>query len=91
MAVDVVLDVIFTTGLELNEVGESGFLVEDSDVVYDRPEGGSGKSSRSSRPGRDGSGTPFFRGEEARGVVDNDDSTEEGIKVEYPGGVDIYE
>jgi len=85
IGVDVGLDVIFTTGLELNEAGESGFLAEDTDVVYDRPEGGSGKSSSSSRPGRDESG----KGEEACGVVDN--SSEEGVKVEYPGGVDIYE
>jgi len=91
MAVDVGLDVIFTTGLELNEVGEGGFLAEDTDVVYDRPEGGSGKSSSSSRPGRDESGTPFGKGEEARGVVDNGDSTEEGVKVGYFVGVDIYE
>jgi len=89
IGVDVGLDVIFTTGLELNEAGESGFLAEDNDVVYDRPEGGSGKSSSSSRPGRDESGTPPGKGEEACGVVDN--SSEEGVKVEYPGGVDIYE
>jgi len=91
MAVDVELDVIFTTRSELNEVRESGFLEEDTDVVYDRPEGGSGKSSRSSSSGRDESGTLFDRGEEACGVVDNDDSTEEGLKLEYPGGVDIDE
>jgi len=91
MAVDVGLDVIFTTGLEFNEAGKSGFLAEDIDVVYDRPVGGPGKSSSSSRPGRDESGTPLGKGEEACGVVDNGDSTEEGVKVEYPGGVDIYE
>ena len=45
-------------------------------VVYDCPEGNSGVSSRSSRPGRDGSGTSLGMGEEIRGVVRDDDFTE---------------
>ena len=45
-------------------------------VVYDCPEGNSGISSRSSRPGRDGSGTSLGMGEEIRGVVRDDDFTE---------------
>jgi len=88
MVVYVGLDVIVITGLELNEVGETGCKAEDTTAVRNCPEGYSGISisSRSSRSGRDGSGTPLGMGEEARGVVDDDDFT--GIEVE---GVDIYE
>jgi len=71
MTVYVGLDVMITTDLELNEVGESGCM-----VVYDCPEGNSGISSMSSRPGRDGSGTPLGMGEEVRDVVPDDDFTE---------------
>ena len=46
-------------------------------------EGDSGISSRSYRPGRDGSGTLLGMGEKARDVVDDDE-----IRA---GGVDIYE
>ena len=46
-------------------------------------EGDSGISSRSYRPGRDGSGTLLGMGEKARDVVDEDEIG--------AGGVDIYE
>ena len=86
MAVYVGLDVIFTSGLELNKEGKSGCLAEDTTVVYDCPERDSGISSRTSRPGRDGSVTPLGMGEEACSVVDDDNFA--GIEV---GRIDIYE
>jgi len=79
MVVYVGLDVIITTCLELNKVGETGCLAEDTVVVYDCPEQDSGISSRSSRPSRDGSGTPLCMEEEACNVVNINDST--GRKV----------
>ena len=86
MVVDVGLDVIITTGLELNKVGESSCLAEYITVVYDCPEGDSGIASRSSRPGRDGSGTALGMGKEACGVIDNDGFTGRIVR-----GVDIDE
>jgi len=78
MVVYVGLDVIITTCLEL-KVGETSCLAEDTAVVYDCPERDSGISSRSSRPSRDGSGTPLCMEEEACDVVNVDDFT--GRKV----------
>jgi len=86
MAVYVGLDVIFTSGSELNKEGKSGCLAKDTTVVYDCPERDSRISSRTSTPGRDGSVTPLGMGEEACSVVDDDDFA--GIEV---GRIDIYE
>lgn len=86
IVVGVGVDVILTTGLR---VGESGFLAEDIGVPRDCPEGGSGKSSRLSKPDRDESGTRLGKG--ARGVIDNGDSVGEGGKAGDPEEVDIGE
>ena len=68
IAVSIGVDVILTTGLE---VDESGFSVEKTDILYYCPESSSRKSFRLSRPNRDKSGTQL--GKETYSIVDNSD------------------
>jgi len=69
------------------EVGESGFSVENTGILYDCPKSSSRKSSRLSRPNRGKSGTQL--GKEAYSIVDNSDFIGKENKARDSKKVDI--